>query len=283
MLISITRTRAIFISVLAVFLAGCIGASRPPDAGGPRANEQTYPVVYQASPERIDAVKAVWINLSRSEGISDAPLPDLEPVTATIRDLPSSGNVTLHLPKVGTAASMSAEDTRESLKRFVDQTRVLIGAEPVQLSLVQNEPAGNAAQIAVFEQTPFRYPIRNGFGVVRIGFVNDRRVSKFSSTCIPNLGVFQRILAGVKTTVTADQAGQLIPGKSFTYTDKTGQHQFTVAVGTPVTVKPMVLFPIRSNGDASIALHLAWEVKVVNGGERTVYIDAVDSQILAAE
>jgi hypothetical protein len=283
MLISITRTRAIFISVLAVFLVGCASASRSPDAGGPRANEQTYPVVYQASPERIDEVKAIWSNLSRAEGITDAPLPDLQPVTATIRDLPSSGSVTLHLPKVGTTASMSAEDIRESLKRFVNETRVLIGVEPVQLSLVQDTPGGNATQIVVFEQTPFRYPIRNGFGVVQIGFVGDRRVSKFSSTCIPNLGAFQRILAGVKTTVTADQAGQLIPGKSFSYTDQTGEHQFTVAPGTPVSVKPMVLFPIRSSDDISIALHLAWEVKVASVAERTVYIDAVDSQILAAE
>jgi len=178
---------------------------------------------------------------------------------------------------------MSPEDTRESLKRFINQTRVLIGAEPQQLSLVQDAAAGNTTQVAVFEQTPFRYPIRNGFGVVRIGFVNDRQVSKFSSTCIPNLGAFQRILAGVKTTVTADQAGQLIPGKTFSYTDKTGQHQFTVAAGTPVSVKPMVLFPIRSSDDYSIALHLAWEVKVANVDERTVYIDAVDSQILAVE
>src|SRR5258705_8862218 len=105
MLISITRTRAIFISVLAFFLLGCASASRQPDSGGPRANEQTYPVIYQASPERIDEVKAVWINVSRAAGVSDAPLPELQPVTGTIRDLPSSGNVTLHLPKVGTTAS----------------------------------------------------------------------------------------------------------------------------------------------------------------------------------
>src|SRR5437667_1446682 len=213
MLNTITRTRAIFIIAAAAFAAGCAGGSKP-DAGGPRANEQPYPVIYQPSPDRVDEVKAVWTNLSRGQGGGAVSvLPDLSPVTATIKALPASGNIALRLPKIGLADRMSNEDTRESLKRFVDQTKVLIGADPQQLSLVSNNANGSSGQLAIYAQSPFRYPIRNGFGVVRIGYDDSRRVSQFSSTCIPNLGTFQRMLTGIRTLLTAEQAKEAVPGK----------------------------------------------------------------------
>jgi hypothetical protein len=184
------------------------------------------------------------------------------------------------LPKVGTGASMSDDDTRESLRRFIESTRVLIGSAPQQLSLTQTSKGETAPEQAFYQQKPTRYALRNGFGEVRIGFAPDRRVLQFSSTCIPNLPGLLRSLANVKINLTAEQAAEYVSGRSFSYTDSSGTHQFSVSPGEPVDVKQMVLYPVRSPDNASLSLYLAWEITVGISPARTVYLDAVKSDVL---
>ena len=273
-------TRSISVLVLVVSLVGCAGANRQPETGAPRSGEVPYPVVYQASKERTEEVKAQWTNFLQEQGVVNPPPPDLQPITATIRDLPAGAQVNVLLPKVGTGASMSDDDTRESLRRFIDSTRVLIGSAAPQLSLVQTSKGETVPEQALYQQKPLRYALRNGFGEVRIGFAPDRRVLHFSSTCIPNLPGLQRSLGNIKINLTAEQAAEYLSGRSFSFTDSSGTHQFSISPGEPVDVKQIVVFPVRSPDNSTLNLHLAWEITVGTTPARTVYLDAVKSEVL---
>jgi hypothetical protein len=273
-------TRSVAVLVIVVSLFGCAGANRQPDTGAPRSSEEPYPVVYQASKERVEEAKAQWTNFLQEQGVANPPPPDLQPVTATIRDLPADAQVNVLLPKVGTGALMSDDDTRESLRRFIESTRVLIGSAPPQLSLVQTSKGETAPEQAFYQQKPFRYALRNGFGEVRIGFAPDRRILQFSSTCIPNLPGLQRSLGNIKINLTAEQAAEYVTGRSLSFTDSSGTHQFSVSPGEPVDVKQIVVFPLRSPDNSTLNLHLAWEITVGTSPARTVYLDAVKSEVL---
>jgi hypothetical protein len=272
--------RSVTIPLLVISLVGCAGTNRPTETGSPRSSEEPYPVVYQASKGRADEAKAQWTNFLQEQGVVNPPPPELQPITATIRDLPANAQVNVLLPKVGTGASMSEDDTRESLRRFVESTSVLIGSGPQQLSLMQTSKGESVPEQAFYQQKPLRYALRNGFGEVRIGFAPDRRVLRFSSTCIPSLPGLQRSLGNVKINLTAEQAAEYLSGRSFSYTDSSGIHQFSVSPGEPVDVKQMVVFPVRSPDNSTLNLHLAWEITVGTNPARTVYLDAVKSEVL---
>jgi hypothetical protein len=237
-------------------------------------------VVYQASQERVDEAKAQWTNFLQEQGVVNPPPPELQPVTATIRDLPEGAQVKILLPKVGTGASMSDDDIRESLRRFIDSTRGLIGSGSPQLSLIQNSKGETVPEQAFYQQKPLRYAIRNGFGEVRIGFAPDRRVLHFSSTCIPNLPGIQRSIGNIKINLSAEQAAEYVAGRSFSFTDSSGTHQFSVSPGELVDVKQMVVFPMRSPDNSTLNLHLAWEITVGTSPARTLYLDAVKPEVL---
>ena len=69
----------------------------------------------------------------------------LQPVTATIRRLPGDSGGTIYLPKVGSNAEMNEEETREALRRFINDgasSSVQILRNSRSLSVLKTNPIG---------------------------------------------------------------------------------------------------------------------------------------------
>ena len=111
---------------------------------------------------------------------------NLQPYTATLESLPANLPAPMYLPKVGSQTAPTEEDTRESLRRFIVEWQTLIGAEPNQLSLVERTDEPSGVKVARYEQRPFRYPLRGGFGTLVIRFRSNGQLVGLSSNCIPN-------------------------------------------------------------------------------------------------
>ena len=266
--------------------AGACAASRPVDPTGPRANEPPYPVLMVEDADRRETALGEWTTLVRDQGIMNAPAPELQPVTATLRSIPAL-STPLYLPKVGEGTPMTEEETRESLRRFIVYAHDLIGAEPRQLSLVLRTDLADGTKKAQYRQRPFRYAIRGGYGVLEITFTPDRRILQVTSTCIPEADQLQRAGAGVRPVVTADQVAQRISGQTVTYTDAARNSQtLTVNSSDEITARELVVYPRpRANDPSVLEFHLAWEVRISPANERAVYLiylDAVTGEIIAA-
>ncbi|HEX8844778.1 MAG TPA: hypothetical protein VF791_09060 [Pyrinomonadaceae bacterium] len=273
------------LAVLLAFMNSC--ADRPaPGATGPRSNEPPYPVLMTDAADRRETALVAWTKFIHEQGLNDAPAPELQPVTATIRSLPDSTGTPLYLPKVGDHNTMTEEETRESLRRFITSARAVLGAEPQQLSLVQRTDLADGTKKARYEQRPFRYPLRGDYGVVEITFAPDRRVLQMTSTAIPEVEQLQRAGAGVRPRWTQEGLLKLLVGRSFTYTDAAGNKQsFTIAKPEEIEVRELVVYPIPRATDPSVLeFRLVWEIGV--GGkanQQTVYLDAVTDEILAVK
>jgi hypothetical protein len=235
--------------------------------------------------ERRATVLAEWTTLTRDQGIMDAPAPELQPITATLRSIPPLP-APLYLPKVGEGTPMTEEETRESLRRFIGYASELIGAEPRQLSLVLRTDLADGTKKAEYRQRPFqRYALRGGYGLLEITFTVDRRILQITSTCIPDVDQLQRTGAGIRPTVTAEQVAQRIVGQTFSYTDAAGASQSrTIGQGDEITVRELVVYPAPRRSPASPALefHLAWETVVGPEPKALVYLDAITGKIVDA-
>ena len=273
----------IVLCIVAVVCAGGCAASRPPEAAGPRPNEPPYPVLMVDDDDRRANALVEWTTLTGDQGIRNAPSPELQPVTATIRSLPPLP-APLYLPRVGEGTPMTEEETRESLRRFIGYAHTLIGAEPRQLSLVLRTDLAEGTKKAEYRQRPFRYPIRGDYGALEISFAPDRRILQVVSTCIPEVDQLQRAGAGVRPTVTADQVPQSIIGQTITYRDTGGNPQtYTVSQTDTITARELVVYPRpRANDPSVLEFHLAWEVFIGTQPRLVVYLDAVTNQIIAA-
>jgi hypothetical protein len=270
----------VVIFIVVLLLPGCAGR-RATESGAPRSSGPLYPLLYQPGGDRFPQVQAAWMSLARSSGAANAPLPELQPVTATIRSLPAAVAGNLRLPQVGAGIQMTDEEIRESLRRFLSATQPLVGAQPQQLTLVETTAISATANRALYEQKLFRYPIRNGYGIVRIGFTPDRRVIEFTSTCLPTLEAVQRPLASVQTTITPDQAAKVVSSQPVLIPGPNGPQSFTVNPGDSIDVRQLVLYPTPPPQQSDILLvHLAWEIFVGKNAQHTVYLDAVNGQIL---
>lgn len=273
-----------FALALALLACACACAATPaPDAAGPRANIPVYPTIIDSNDRRQVAL-AAWANLTRAQGTSSAPAPELQPVTLTLKSIPSV-SPPLYLPKVGASQTMTEEETRESLRRFIIAQSTLIGADPPQLSLVLRTDLADGTKRARYEQHPFRYPLRGGYGQLEITFAPDRRLLQLNSTCIPETEQLQRTLVALTPASNADQAATNIVGRNVTYTDATGNQQsFTVASNDEIKVRELVIYPLARAGEpAALELHLAWEIMVGAGpAARIVYLDAVTNKVIAA-
>lgn len=270
-------------AALALFAFACAG-SRPPDATGPRTNNSPYPVLLNSAPDRQTAALAAWTSLTSEQGIQNAPAPELQSVTATIQSLPAL-NPPLYLPKVGAEATMSEEETRESLRRFIVAQSTLLGAQPPQLSLVERTDKADGTKQARYEQRPFRYPLRNGYGVIEIGFAPDRRILGLSSTAIPEVEFLQRAGTGFRPHYTAEAVAARLVGRTFAYAGAAGAQQtYTVAAGEEILVRGLVVYPIQRQRAEPPALefHLAWEIAFGPQQARTLYVDAITDEIIAA-
>ncbi|HEV2912427.1 MAG TPA: hypothetical protein VGX92_03835 [Pyrinomonadaceae bacterium] len=281
-----TRLRPLCIAfVAAVALSSWACAAAPsPDPAGPRSTAPVYATISEMAARR-EAALAAWANLTREQGITAAPAPELQPITQTLKSIPAALTPPLYLPKVGAEPLMTEEETRESLRRFIAAQGVLIGADPKQLSLVLRTDLADGTKKAEYQQHPFRYPLRGGYGLLSISFAPDRRILQLNSTCIPEVEGLQRILAASTPTLNAEQAAANLPGRTFTYADASGsQHTYTVSTGDEINVRELVVYPLVREGDAAaLELHLAWEIMVGSGtGARAVYLDALSNKIIAA-
>ncbi|HEV2801994.1 MAG TPA: hypothetical protein VGW12_16080 [Pyrinomonadaceae bacterium] len=275
-----------------VVAAGACAASRDPDPTRPRSNEPPYPVILTTNPERREQALAGWAALARDNNVPNLPPPELQPVTATISSLPSTA-APLRLPFVQITdedgqvrANSEEESRRESLRRFITSAGALLGVAPQNLSLVTRTDEANGTRRARYQQQPFPYPLRAGFGQLDIAFTDDRRVLSLSSTAIPDTERLSRALALLRPRqLTADQAIERARGRSFTYPGINGSSTYTISADDPITPRELVIYPVRSaTGTGEIELHVAWELLVGKGTTPyLVYLDAVRGEIIAAE
>lgn len=285
-------SRIALISALLSFVCACAAASRPPSATGPNPNAPPYPVLLiDEEGNRQQAALTAWAGLTRSQGQINAPEPELQPVTSTIRSLPQL-SAPLYLPKVGEGATMNEEETREALRRFVNSNHELLGIDPQQLSLVLRTDVADGTKRARYEQRPFRYPFRNGFGIVEIAFTSDRRILELTSTAIPEidrmrLEIERLRTAGITTRAelaTAQLVIKSLTGRTITYTDAGGQaSSYTLTAQNRIIPRELVIFPqLRQGKPPALEFHLAWEITIEGAPVRTIYLDAFTNEIIAA-
>ena len=276
---SIKLAMGLLIAVVAIELNAC-AAFQPLDANGPRSNLPPYPVI-ASEPGRLEGATLAWQQLSQRYGLAQNLNADLQPLTGTLRSIPSNIGGSIFLPKVGGEAVQTEEETRESLRRFIAEWHSLIGADSDQLSLVERSDQGNL-KVARYEQRPFRYPLRGGFGNLVIRFQADRRVVDISSSCLPNTDRLQAALSGLTPKVTAENASALVKDRAISVTDGAGQpHSFNLAANAKIDVTQLVTYLKPSLDSQALELHLAWEIDVTNGPIKTIYLDAISEQVIA--
>lgn len=281
------RVRLLVVAIcagIAACMGACAGASRTPDAGGPRAAQPPYPILLTDDPERRAAALASWAALTREQGIDNAPAPELQPVTATIRSLPTFTTSALYLPKVGVGPLMNEEETRESLRRFIVAQNRLLGADPQQLSLVLRTDEADGTKRAQYQQRPFRYPLRGGYGMLEISFAPDRRILQINSTCIPEVERLQRAgaAAGIHAPQNTDEVIKRITGRTLTYTDTAGNTQsLTITAGEQINVGELIVYTrMHQSEPPALEFHLAWEIALAGTPNRTFYLDTITNEIL---
>ena len=274
----IARNTSLALLLLALACSAC-APLQPPSADAPRG-EAAYPFVITEDPERRQVALAAASQLFQPAATEP---PALQTVTATIRSLPPGFN--LYLPKLGTEAVMSEEETRESLRRFIREWSGLIGADPTRLSLVERIDAADGSKIANYEQRPFRYPIRGPYGKVHVRFGTDRRVLSLSSTSIPDAERLQPVIGAMSPKLTAEDAVARISGKGVSYQNESGtQSTLQVPAASEINARDLVLYvlPSRTNANA-LEFHLAWEVEVGEATGRKVYVDAITGDVVAVK
>jgi hypothetical protein len=211
--------------------------------------------------------------------------PGLQPITLTIENLGALSSQPLYLPKLGTAALMNEEETRESLRRFIREWQDLIGADPSKLSLVERVDQPDGTKLASYEQRPFRYPIRGNFGKLQIRFTNDRRVLSMTSTCLPEAESIQTSLAAVTVKLKPEDVVNQLLNNPISYADAAGiQQTFRAATATQLKPRELVTY-VRAapNKPDALEFHIAWQVEVDNAPVKRVYVDALTGEIIAAE
>ncbi len=269
--------------------AGACAAFQPTDPNGPRSNEPLYPLALSDVGPRLEEASLAWYQLSQRYGIPGKTEANLQPYTGTIQSLPANMAAPIYLPKValpkaGEQTNPTEEETRESLRRFIVEWQRLIGAQPNELSLVERTDEPSGIKVARYEQRPFRYPLRGGFGTLLIRFRNDGRLVEFSSNCIPNADRLQATLAALTPKVTNEDAVNHIKTQPVTVTDVNGRKQsFSLPANATVEAQQLVVYAQPSADPPSgLQIRLAWEIEVTNGPIKKVYLDAISDEIIAA-
>jgi len=180
--------------------------------------------------------------------------------------------------------TQTEEETRESLRRFIQAAAPLIGADPKELSLVEVTDAQNGARTARYRQSAFQYPLRNGYGEVSVTFTEDLRVLALSSTAVPDAERLRRALVPVAQNLPTFDANTLL-NRAVTYTDRAGAQQTrSLTQADALNARQLVVYPLQSSSDPStLELHVAWEVAAGGpAGTLYVYADAVTGEVLGA-
>ena len=280
---------ALLLSASSLALGACASASRTASPERPTAAAPPPFAVLAASDERRAAALANWQTVLGQQAADASPTPELRPVTATLASLPAGLSDLPRLPLVNISddQSHSEEETRESLRRFLATAAPLLGVNLKHLSLVEIADApGAGARRALYRQTPFAYPLRNGFGEVAVTFTPDLRVRELSSTAVPDAEALARTLAAVPKTLTAEQAAAALANRAVNYTDRSGARQTrTLTQADAPAARELVVYPVRRDAadPSTLELHVAWEVAA--GGSQApllVYVDAATGDLLGA-
>lgn len=216
------------------------------------------------------------------------PTPELRPVTATLSALPANLPAPPQMPRVivKDEREQSEEETRESLRRFIEGAGPLLGVLPGELSLVEITEVAGGARRARYRQNPFRFPLRNGYGDLEVTFTPDLRVTGLSSTAVPDTERLRTALAAFRgQRLTAEKAVAALVERSVTFNDAAGNRQTrAVAPAGDATPRELVVFPVRTGGDEpALELHLAWEIYLgAQSPALLVYVDALTGEQLAA-
>lgn len=254
---------------------------QPVETTGPKVNQPVYPVIIAEDPQRRDSTLLAARQLLAQNGTASNSVV-LQPVTATIQSIPSNQSPTF-LPKLGTKPVMSEEEARESVRRFIESWRGLIGADPSELSLTSWVAQPDQTIVANYEQRPFRYELRGNYGKLQIRFGPDRRVLGLTSTCIPDADHLQTSLYAITPTVKREDAVKYVQQNDITYSDESGRTQsFRVGATANVNPRELVFYVLPATPD-TLAFHLAWAVDVTDAPVKTIYLDAVDQKVIAAE
>ena len=269
----IARSLILTLALIALLTAGACAAFQPTDANGPTSNAPQYPLALSDVGTRLEEASLAWYQLSQRYGLPGKTEANLHPYTATLESLPANLPGPIYLPKVGSLTNPTEEETRESLRRFIVEWQRLIGAEPNQLSLVEriDEPSG--IKVARYEQRPFRYPLRGGYGTLVIRFRSNGQLVGFSSNCIPNAERIQASLTGLTPKLTGEQA-----------VDHIRKTQQPVSLPASATVEPrqLVVYAQPSKDPSTgLQIRLAWEIEVTNGPIKWIYLDAISDEIIA--
>ena len=286
-MIFLTKNQArltILFLAFALAAGGC-APLQPPSVTGPTGNEPIYPVLFTEDIHRREASVLALNQLIQQPGNSGTFVPQLQPITATIRSLPSDPRRPLYLPKVGAEAIMNEEETRESLRRFIRDSRELIGADPAKLSLVQRVDPPDGSKLAIYEQRPFRYPLRGNYGKLEIRFTAERRIVDISSTCIPLADRTQTALAALTVRVKAEEAVKQLREDGIMYTDDKGNASTVkIPAANALIARGLVIYILssRSRPD-TLEFHLAWEIQAGTTPIKTVYLDAINGETIAVE
>jgi hypothetical protein len=284
-LVTIHKVKLILLVASALALGAC-AALQPVSPTGPRPDQQ-YPVLFTEDSQRREAIVVALQRLAQRSGNSSATASQvqLHPITATILSLPPTANSGLFLPKVGANAVMTEEETRESLRRFINEFQELTGADPAKLSLVERVDQPDGTKVANYEQRPFRYPIRGNFGKLQIRFTADRRVVDLNSTCIPDADRIQSAISALNVRPQAEDTIKKIRASGLSFTDASGnQVDFNVPPGGDVTAQKRVVYILPSKLDPnSLEFHLAWEITFTNAPFQTAYVDSLNGEVVAVE
>lgn len=265
--------------------AGGCASLQPPNATGPRASERIYPVLFTDDSQRREASILALNQIMHSTGNPGTFTPELQPITATIRSLPPNPIRPLQLPKVGSQAAMNEDETREALRRFIRDSRELIGTDPAKLSLVERVDQPDGSKLAIYQQRPFRYPIRGNYGKLEIRFTADRRIIDISSTCIPQADRIQAALAALQIRPKFEDAINKIRENGIMYTDKSGNAStLKIPAATEINSRGLVIYVAASTSQPdTLEFHLAWEIEPGVAGLKTAYIDSVTGETIAVE
>ena len=214
------RPALLALVLLAISLAtlNC-AALQPPNTTGPR-NEPPYPVLFSEDTQRREASIAAGNQLSQP-GPSGVTVK-LQPITSTVSSVTAEPGRPLYLPKLGTGAVMNEEETRESLRRLINEWQALIGADPAKLSLIDRIDLPDGTRQATYEHRPFRYPIRGNYGKLLIHFTTERRILNISSTCVPEAERIQTALNAVGVKLRAEDAVTKLRDSAINFKDSSG-------------------------------------------------------------
>ncbi|HEU4435158.1 MAG TPA: hypothetical protein VFR51_17355 [Pyrinomonadaceae bacterium] len=279
------------LTIVFALMSGACAAFRPTDTAGPRTDVRLYPVALVDPATRLEETSLAWYQISQHYGLQRRTEAHLDPYTATLQSIPPELAASIQLPKVGDDPQ-TEEQTRESLRRFIAEWQRLIGASPQELSLVERTDDATGAKLARYEQRPFRYPLRGAFGKLEIRFRNDRRLVSLSSNCLPDADRLQTALNQISPEVTAEEAVTRVKSQPISVPGANGQQQTITLPDTAVlapgqlvvyALPPPNQTPVQTSGTSGgLELHLAWEINVTNGPIKTIYFDAVSSQVIAA-